>query len=196
MPSTVQEIIERLVPDGDCLIWPGRPHKGKHGSTGYARVWFKGRHRYVHRLIYEEAVGPVPEGMEVRHKCNNGMCANIWHLVVGTPLENAQDKEAHGTHSRGERSGKAKLSNEQVIEMRRLYAEGWTSYALSSRYGLDHSAIWRVVTGQRWAHLPGATPPPTSMRSSPQRRRRQMIAAGQVDFPKASPSEAEDQPAG
>src|ERR1700729_2218645 len=48
--------------------------------SGYGSVRYGGKKRYVHVVVYETEVGPVPEGLELDHKCRNRKCANLLHL--------------------------------------------------------------------------------------------------------------------
>ncbi len=67
--NTIETITARLVsqPNG-CLVWIGSKWQG------YGKVWYQGRFRRVHSLLYEAAFGPVPEGLEVDHLCHTETC--------------------------------------------------------------------------------------------------------------------------
>jgi len=56
--------IERRGPD-EC--WPWKRAK----TIGYGCVRLDGRTQYVHRLIYEQTYGPIPDGLVVDHTCHN-----------------------------------------------------------------------------------------------------------------------------
>lgn len=85
-PTTIAGVFGRLIlQETGCAIWPG----GKRGPKGYGCVTYQSRLWFVHRLIYEHCVGPVPEGMVLDHVvCGNTACANFRHLEVVTPGEN------------------------------------------------------------------------------------------------------------
>jgi hypothetical protein len=54
----------------------------------------------------------------------------------------------------GEDHGQTKLTKDQVLEMRRLYQTGTTSYPkLSREYGVSISSAQRIVTKTTWKYL-------------------------------------------
>jgi len=76
--------------------------------TGYAMLGRKGRKLYAHRVAWEEANGPIPEGMCVLHRCDNPPCVNPEHLFLGTHRDNTQDMLAKGRGSNIGSWGRAK----------------------------------------------------------------------------------------
>lgn len=135
------------VTPGGCWCWSGRGFSG----VGYGKIRFNGRELYVHRAAYEAWVGPIPEGQVVRHKCDNPPCINPDHLEVGTHSDNAKDREQRG---RGTRSGHAKLTEQDVLDIRTEYGYGvLTQQMLADVYGVKHSTISDITRGKTWTHV-------------------------------------------
>lgn len=79
-------------PDTGCWIW-----QRALSDTGYGSVQMdNGKIGSAHRASYELHVGPIPEGMEVRHACHRRACINPEHLSVGTRADNMRDMVAAG----------------------------------------------------------------------------------------------------
>lgn len=80
----------------DCWPWIGSNFNNK----GYGRLAKRGggrrRSRLAHRLAYSFAVGPIPKGKCVLHRCDNRKCCNPEHLFIGTIKDNNQDMWAKG----------------------------------------------------------------------------------------------------
>jgi hypothetical protein len=81
-----------------CLEWQGTVSK-----LGYGMISFQKRPgktfrttTTVHRKYYELTVGPIPDGMQVNHRCDNRRCINPDHLFLGTQTDNIRDMMAKG----------------------------------------------------------------------------------------------------
>ena len=84
--------------NGEC--WECISHKteeAKKGKLPYTRINVKGKMVALHRLMYEKHYNQkIPEGMVIRHKCDNSLCCNPLHLELGTQFDNMQDKAKRG----------------------------------------------------------------------------------------------------
>lgn len=86
----LRERVDKRGPD-ECWPWIGAANR--EGGYGYLSTGGRGgRKVYAHRVAWELANGrPVPDGMVVRHSCDNPPCCNPAHLSIGTMLDNAND---------------------------------------------------------------------------------------------------------
>lgn len=118
----------------------------------------KRSHRLVHQLVMEAFVGPRPEGLEVCHGPGGHHDNRLVNLSYASSAKNAEDKRRDGTLIFGEGIVGSRLTEQVVIECRRRYAAGETTTALAAEFGVNAGTMGEAVTGDSWAHLPGATP--------------------------------------
>lgn len=70
-----------------CIEWPGKRHRNGYGQLG---------RKTAHRVAYECAHGPIPDGLHVLHRCDNPPCINPEHLFLGTHHDNMIDSMLKG----------------------------------------------------------------------------------------------------
>ncbi len=87
-------------PTTGCWLWTGRYTEGGYGiwcsyvmSQGPERQRRRRANTVCHRVLYEMAYGPLPEGMETDHICMNKMCINPEHLEAVTHGENVRRRK-------------------------------------------------------------------------------------------------------
>lgn len=152
-PDPVAAFWRRVEKKGpkDCWEW-----QGSRDRVGYGTVRFRGRNQRTHRVAYTLAVGPIPKDKILLHSCDNPPCCNPAHLSVGTHLDNSRDKYAkgRGNNVKGERSGRALLTNQQVIQVRELVRGGATRAEVAKRFGVSKWVIDAIISRRTWTHLP------------------------------------------
>jgi hypothetical protein len=79
-----------------CWIWV----KGRDGD-GYGMFHWRGRMVKAHRFAYELRYGPIPDGLQIRHRCDEPSCVRHGHMLLGTALDNAADRENRGRGVKG-----------------------------------------------------------------------------------------------
>lgn len=136
------------VPESGCWLWLGA-EKG----NGYGNVRERGHNTTAHRRAWEEQNGPIPDGMEVCHKCDTRLCVNHQHLFIGTHTENMADCSSKGRQAKGQSLPQAKLDESQVVSARRLRAAGWTLQAIADRFGVDRMTISSAIKNKTWKHV-------------------------------------------
>jgi hypothetical protein len=119
-------------------------------SRGYPAVNLLGRSRLVHHLVLEAFVGPRPSGYEGCHgngiRTDNRLANLRWDTMSG----NQMDRVLHGTSNRGERCGKAKLTESQVVEILRSTERGCE---IAKRFGISQQRVYNIRTRRDWAHV-------------------------------------------
>lgn len=131
-----------------CWLWTGGLSPKGYGrfNAGNKRV------ELAHRFSFRTHRGPIPEGLCVCHHCDNRKCVNPEHMFLGSQYENMQDMALKGRApiTKGEKCGKAKLTERQALEILRSKDVG---PSLAQKYGVNVSTIYNIRSGKRWAHL-------------------------------------------
>lgn len=86
MSSLSDRLFSRCVVDiNECWLWQRRLDRDGYGRTTIASKMVR-----PHRVMYEELVGVIPDGLEIDHLCRVRNCCNPAHLEVVTKQENAR----------------------------------------------------------------------------------------------------------
>lgn len=145
-------IAERLAKytrvEGECVVWTAC-----RSPKGYGRASFGGRPHLVSRLVYAAARGPIPDGLSVCHRCDNPPCVRLDHLFIGTTADNSADRVAKGRSARlcGEKSGMAKLTAEQVRQIKQRAVAGELYHDIAHDFGISAGHVSQVARGNRRA---------------------------------------------
>lgn len=136
----------------ECWQWLGAIDK----NTGYGKASEANRVRNVgaHRVAWMLAnKQDVPDGMLVCHTCDNRACVNPKHLFLGTRLDNQRDMVAKGRSAKGEKQHSAKLTEEQVRDIRNRNPSQCSKMDLAREFGVRHSSIRSVLARRTWRHV-------------------------------------------
>lgn len=133
----------------ECWEWQA----GKY-ANGYGQYYAWPHNVPAHRAAWMIANDQeIPQGLFVRHKCDNPLCCNPAHLEVGTPADNVRDMVERGRNRKGSGCQQAKLSEEDVVDIRRLLSAGHGAVELGKQFGVTHSTISLIASGRIWAWL-------------------------------------------
>ncbi len=106
----------------------------------------------VHTLMCLAFIGE-PQGLQVRHKDGDKKNNAESNLHYGTVLENHRDKIEHGTSGKGEKNSMAKLTQEDVDNIRSTYRKGKRGYgyiSISKKYNVESSTIQKIINREIW----------------------------------------------
>ena len=134
-----------------CWEW-----RGARNRLGYGVLTVRRRRWLAHRLAWSLARGKaIPDGLVVCHRCDNPSCVNPKHLWLGTQADNMRDmfekgrgKQVVPRNNVGARNPMAKLSDEQVREIRTL-AGSMTQQEIGTRFGVRQDQISRILSRKR-----------------------------------------------
>lgn len=142
-----------LNPETGCWEWA----RSLNGS-GYGTYYNKGKKDGAHREYYRRYRGEIPPGMFVCHKCDNKKCVNPDHLFLGTNSDNIRDMVAKGKFvgwdKRGENGPAAKLTEGQVLDIRKRYSEGSARQVdLAREFGILQGSVSNIIHRRSWTHI-------------------------------------------
>lgn len=135
--------------EDECWEWMG----GFDGK-GYGRIYFEHKRRGAHRVVYELTYGKIQNELYVCHKCNNPICCNPKHLYLGTQKDNLKQMIEDGRSHVGEKHGLAKLTEEDVLKIRKMYSTGkYTLKTLGETFKTCFQNISDIINRKHWRHI-------------------------------------------
>lgn len=132
----------------ECWEW-----RGSQKGPGYGYFTARGKPYYAHRASWEIHNGPIPTGMFVCHRCDNPACVNPAHLFIETHEGNVADKVAKNRQPKGGQHNNAKISELDVIEIRRLHKSGLSQRAIAEAKKISASQVNRIILRKSWGHV-------------------------------------------
>lgn len=149
-----EQILTNITEDiNGCWLWSGT----KLGIKGYACVKGTGfgkkyKVRGAHQLSYIAFNGEYGRKLMICHICNIRHCVNPDHLYAGTARDNQRDKALSGS-VKGSKNPFALLTEEKVIEIKKLIKLQLTDGAIGLMYGTDKSNINLIRNNKTWRHV-------------------------------------------
>ena len=148
--QTEYERFSNLVQKQECWEWMGTTYRGNYGHfrRKIDGIW---KMYKAHRYSYEYFNGPIPNGLIIRHSCDNPKCVNPAHLLVGTHKENSQDMIKRGRKGYGV-GPNSKRHDNLVTDIRKYKVDNPSikGVELASIFKTSPAQISRILNNQIW----------------------------------------------
>lgn len=134
-----------------CWEWTGSRNK-----EGYGYLSYKNDTEYAHRVAICLFTKASIKNVFVCHECDNPGCVNTKHLFIGNAKINKLDSVSKRRHTFGIRQPGAKLSEEDVLYIRKYYKRfdpKFNMYMLAKKYGVRPCTIDKVINRVSWRHI-------------------------------------------
>lgn len=140
----------------ECWEWMGFVSSATTG--GYGRMTFLGMEIRAHIFSFMIHEGDIPDGILIRHTCDNRKCVNPRHLLAGTYQDNADDREERnpGRQAKGEKTRNSKrvgMTADKVLAIRELCGMGVPRDGIAARFGVAASTVSAIKNRRNWRHI-------------------------------------------
>jgi len=159
-----------VINENGCWFWTGAK------TVGYGVIEFQEKLHRAHRLSWVMHFGPIPAGLHILHHCDEPSCCRPDHLFPGTHLDNMRDCMKKGRYwlirrperrARGERSAyklhperyprgegcrQAKLTTDNVHQIRCLVTTGLSQRKIAKLFHCSQQQVGRIIRGESWKH--------------------------------------------
>lgn len=153
--TTLAQAVEQRIevdPKSGCWNWTRAlcGYRCAEGG-GYGVFSFMGTRYLAHRAAYLAFNGPITNGLQVRHKCDNSRCCNPEHLELGTQQENVNDCVTRDRHAAGERHALARLT---AGDAQRIRVDSRHVDDIAAAYGISRSHVYNIRNHSSWRTAP------------------------------------------
>lgn len=142
--------------DTGCWGW-----SGSISTAGYSLIFSNNKTKWGHRFSYEIHKEPIIDGNLICHHCDNPICTNPDHLFQGTTRDNVRDCMAKGRFkkvpdefkAKGEQVSSSKLKEKEVIEIKKMIADGLKNTEIAKLFNVTHKNISCIRLKKTWKHV-------------------------------------------
>ena len=137
---------------GPDACWPWTGYREPHG---YGRINRLGERVLAHRAVYEELVGPIPDGADILHDCDNVACVNPAHLRPGSHAENMNDmvKRGRSQNKKGSEVHSAVIDEVVAAQVKALLRAGYSAPGVANALGISKHITADIQRGKTWRHV-------------------------------------------
>ncbi len=139
-----------IVDENGCWIWTAHLN-----YAGYGHFGFAGKIIRAHRFSWMLHKGKISAGLFVLHRCDCRSCVNPDHLWLGSQAENLRDMHNKGRCNppKGSRAALAKLTETDVLEIRRRANSGEPYAPIAADFNVSESRISLIKNRREWKHV-------------------------------------------
>lgn len=143
MKNELKDVFKHIdMTAGRSACWPWT---GKVAANGRPYFTVDGKKRLAYDIVRELVTGkPLEPGKMNRHTCDNKICCNYTHIIVGTHEENMTDMKERERHG---------LTHHAVRAIRRALEAGQTQQAIAELFGVSRENISAIATGRTYKHV-------------------------------------------
>lgn len=120
--------------DSGCFEWQAGLARG-----GYGKFRLPHKTTTAHRFAYETFVNPIPQGLQVLHRCDNRKCTNPEHLFIGTAQDNVADMD-----EKKRRKTRATLAAEDIKVIQQMLNDRYSQQRIADTFKVSQSVISRI----------------------------------------------------
>jgi hypothetical protein len=140
----------KILGKDDCWLWVAGTRRDGYGVF---QVFNPHKNFAAHRFAFEDKVGPIPSRLYVCHRCDRKLCVNPSHLFLGTQKDNMVDAVSKGIMRKGSRHGMAKLTEDNIRDIRRQSHSGMSAAKIALGLKISPSNVRLILTGETWNHV-------------------------------------------
>jgi len=163
MKTLAERFWAKVIVHDDCWEWTATTDRYGYGVIAIGRH-SQPRVDKAHRVSWVIHFGSIPDKLDVLHECDNPPCTKPAHLFLGTHGDNMRDMTRKGRNVLGQREGgfgrigeahpRARITEADVIEIRRLHAErAMTRREIAALKGISISSVKQIVARNLWKHI-------------------------------------------
>ena len=148
-PDDIERFVRKLKINTETCCWEWTAGRF---NSGYGAFSLNGKNRLAHRVSWMIKHGPISDGLELNHSCDNKLCVNQGHLSPETHQKNMKDALARGLID-GSPNSKYKLTEADVLRIRSDEFEGMTVNQIGNIFGVTGMCICKVVLRKSWRNI-------------------------------------------
>jgi hypothetical protein len=148
---------EKVNKTDSCWLWTASKRTTDR-TGGYGKFATGRRNKQTtymaHRFSWVLENGPIPDGLDVLHHCDNRLCVNPDHLFLGTQQDNMDDMIAKGRSAKGEKNPHAILTEDIVMQIREaIRVRQGTLADVARLFGITYVSLQAIYHRRNWKHI-------------------------------------------